>query len=69
MKTRIALFVLAVVSGAAMAAAFRIDGDVKGKIIVVVFPDTGERYLSVSMGSEEACHIERENKEKSTELS
>ncbi len=38
-------------SGAAMAAARRIDTEVKGKIIVVLFPDTGERYLSVEAGS------------------
>jgi len=56
-------------AGAAMAAALRIDEEVKGKVVVVVFPDTGERYLSVSMGSEGNCCDKRENEEKSTEAS
>ncbi len=34
-------------SGAAMMAAQRVDAEVKDKTIVVVFPDTGERYLSL----------------------
>ena len=34
-------------SGAAMEAAQQIDKEVKDKTIVVVFPDTGERYLSL----------------------
>jgi len=34
-------------SGAAMKAAHQIDNEVKDKTIVVVFPDTGERYLSL----------------------
>ena len=34
-------------SGAAMEAALQIDQEVEDKTIVVVFPDTGERYLSL----------------------
>jgi len=34
-------------SGAAMVSAQQIDNEVKDKTIVVVFPDTGERYLSL----------------------
>jgi len=34
-------------SGAAMQAACQVDKDAKGKTIVVVLPDTGERYLSL----------------------
>ncbi len=34
-------------SGAAMAAALKIDREVKHKVIVALMPDTGERYLSV----------------------
>lgn len=34
-------------SGAAMKAAQEVDTEVKAKTIVVVFPDTGERYLSL----------------------
>jgi cysteine synthase A len=34
-------------SGAAMEAVCQVDKDVKGKTIVVVLPDTGERYLSL----------------------
>jgi cysteine synthase A len=34
-------------SGAAMEAACQVDKDAKGKTIVVVLPDTGERYLSL----------------------
>jgi len=34
-------------SGAAMEAACQVDKGVKGKTIVVVLPDTGERYLSL----------------------
>lgn len=34
-------------SGAAMVAAQQIDNEVKDKTMVVVFPDTGERYLSL----------------------
>jgi len=33
-------------SGAAMSAACRVDREVKQKIITVILPDTGERYLS-----------------------
>jgi cysteine synthase len=35
-------------SGAAMVAAHRVDEEVEGKTIVVLFPDTGERYLSLA---------------------
>jgi len=34
-------------SGAAMQAACQVDKEVKGKTIVVILPDTGERYLSL----------------------
>jgi cysteine synthase A len=34
-------------SGAAMKAVHQVDKEVKGQTIVVVFPDIGERYLSV----------------------
>jgi cysteine synthase A len=34
-------------SGAAMKAALQVDTEVEDKTIVVVFPDTGERYLSL----------------------
>jgi len=34
-------------SGAAMKAAHQLDRELEGKTIVVVFPDTGERYLSL----------------------
>lgn len=34
-------------SGAAMVAAQKIDSEMEGRTIVVVFPDTGERYLSL----------------------
>jgi cysteine synthase A len=34
-------------SGAAMQAACQVDKEMKGKTIVVVLPDTGERYLSL----------------------
>jgi cysteine synthase A len=34
-------------SGAAMQAACQVDKEAKGKTIVVVLPDTGERYLSL----------------------
>ena len=33
-------------SGAAMSAACKVDREVKQKIITVILPDTGERYLS-----------------------
>ena len=34
-------------SGAAMEAVCQVDKDAKGKTIVVILPDTGERYLSL----------------------
>jgi cysteine synthase len=34
-------------SGAAMGAVLKVDREVKGKVIAVLFPDTGERYLSI----------------------
>lgn len=34
-------------SGAAMKAAHQVDKEVEDKTIVVIFPDTGERYLSL----------------------
>jgi cysteine synthase A len=34
-------------SGAAMQAAGQVDKEVKDKTLVVIFPDTGERYLSL----------------------
>jgi cysteine synthase A len=34
-------------SGAAMQAACQVDKEARGKTIVVVLPDTGERYLSL----------------------
>jgi cysteine synthase A len=34
-------------SGAAMVAAHRVDEEAEGKTIVVLFPDTGERYISL----------------------
>ncbi len=34
-------------SGAAMEAACQVDKEAKGKTIVIVLPDTGERYLSL----------------------
>jgi cysteinyl-tRNA synthetase len=36
-------------SGAAMAAALRIAGEMSGGRLVVIFPDGGERYLSTSL--------------------
>jgi cysteine synthase A len=37
-------------SGAAMVAVLQVDKEVEGKTLVVVFPDTGERYLSLAGG-------------------
>lgn len=34
-------------SGAAMQAACQVDKEAKGKTIVIILPDTGERYLSL----------------------
>ncbi len=36
-------------SGAAMVAALKIDREVTEKVIVVLLPDTGERYLSTAV--------------------
>ncbi len=45
-------------SGAALAAAIVLCADVsyQGKTVVVLLADTGERYLSTPMFSEESCH-------------
>ena len=41
-------------SGAALAGAVDISRDMPGKRIVVILPDTGERYLSTALFGEEA---------------
>jgi len=36
-------------SGAAMYAAIEIAGRIKSGVIVVIFPDRGEKYLTTAM--------------------
>jgi cysteine synthase B len=43
-------------SGAALAACLRVAGDVDRAILVTIFPDGGERYLSESFWNEEGEH-------------